>query len=159
LLGINEGLGKHLIYILNIFEPTMIWYYVTSAAYVTTSVSIKLSLLFQYLRLFRGDYRRTLVLVLLVIVALWGSVFTFMSWFPCFPVSAYWNRYLVPSGKCYGFGYRTVEEARDTLFAFSGSNMILDLAIFLVPLTEYFRPGLQRKQVLAMTGLFAFGFM
>jgi hypothetical protein len=66
---------------------------------------------------------------------------------------------MIPPAKCYGFGYRTIKEAKDALFAFSGSNTILDLAIFLVPLTEYFRPGLSRKQVLAMTGLFAFGSM
>jgi hypothetical protein len=137
----------------------MIWYYLTSAAYVTTSVCIKLSLLFQYLRLFRGDYRRNLVLGLLTIVAIWGSVFLFMTWFPCFPVSGFWDRYSSPAAKCYGFGYRTVKEAKDALLAFSGSNMVLDLAIFLVPLTEYFRPGLNRKQVLAMTGLFGFGVM
>jgi hypothetical protein len=159
LLGINEGLGKHLVFIIDIFEQTMIWYYVTSAAYVTTTVCIKLSLLFQYLRLFRGDYRRNLVLGLLAIVVLWGSGFMFMSWFPCFPVSGYWNRYLVSGATCYGFGYRTVKEAKESLFAFSGSNMALDLVIFLVPLTEYSRPGLDRKQVLAMTGLFGFGVM
>jgi hypothetical protein len=159
LLGINAGLGKHLALIFDIFEQTMIWYYITSAAYVTTTVCIKLSLLFQYLRLFRGDYRRNIVLGLLTIVALWGSVFMFMSWFPCFPVSGYWDRYRKPPAKCYGFGYRTIKEAKDALFAFSGSNMVLDLAIFLVPLTEYFRPGLDRKQVLAMTGLFGFGVM
>ncbi|XPS76820.1 hypothetical protein M3J09_008865 [Ascochyta lentis] len=35
--------------------------------------------------------------------------------------------------------------------------MFFDIVIFMVPLTEYFRPGLRRKQVLAMTGLFIMG--
>jgi hypothetical protein len=83
----------------------------------------------------------------------------FMAWFPCFPVSGFWTANLFPPAKCYGFGYRNIKETKNTLFAFSGSNMVLDVAIFLLPLTEYFRPGLKRKQVLAMTGLFAFGFM
>jgi hypothetical protein len=51
------------------------------------------------------------------------------------------------------------QRSENTLFAFSGSNMILDVAIFLVPLTEYLKPGLKRKQVLAMTGLFGLGAM
>jgi hypothetical protein len=35
--------------------------------------------------------------------------------------------------------------------------MLFDIAIFHVPLTEYFRQDLRRKQILAMTGLFALG--
>jgi hypothetical protein len=159
LLGIHGGVGKHLIYILDILEPTMTWFYVANAAYTTTAVCIKLSLLFQYLRLFREGYRRTMTLVLLAVVILWGSAFTFMAWFPCFPVSGFWNKHMIPPAKCYGFGYRTIKEAKDTLFAFSGSNMFLDLAIFLVPLTVYFKPDLKRKQVLAMTALFVLGSM
>jgi hypothetical protein len=133
--GLDEGIGKHIIYNLNILEPTMIWFHVANAAYIMTTLFVKLSLLFQYLRLLREGYRRTITLILLTIVSLWGLAFTFMAWFPCFPVSGFWN----------------------TLFAFSGSNMILDIAIFLLPLTEYFKPDLRRKQVLAMTGLFALG--
>lgn len=137
----------------------MIWFYVANAAYIMTTVCVKLSLLFQYMRLFREGYRRTITLTLFTIVVLWGTVFTFMAWFPCFPVSGYWNKRMIPPAKCYGFGYRTIDEAKNTLFAFSGSNMILDIAIFILPLTEYFKPDLRRKQVLAMTGLFAFGSM
>jgi hypothetical protein len=157
--GLEEGMGKHLITIIDILEPTMIWFYIANAGYVMTAVCIKLSLLCQYLRMFSEGYRRTITFALLIIVALWGAAFTFMAWFPCFPVSGFWNKNLVPPAKCYGFGYRTITEAKNTLFAFSGSNMILDIAIFLVPLTEYFKPNLKRKQVLAMTGLFGLGAM
>ena len=62
-----------------------------------------------------------------------------------------------PPAKCYGFGYSHFREVKDTLLAQSGSNMCLDFLILFIPLTEYFKPGLRRKQVLAMTGLFAFG--
>ena len=133
----------------------MIWYYVMNAAYTMTTACIKLSLLFQYLRLFREGYRRTTSIVLLVLVILWGGTFIFMAWFPCFPVSGFWNKQMIPPAKCYGFGYWTVKEVKETLLAFAGSNMTLDVAIFLLPLTEYFRPNLKRKQVLAMTSLFA----
>jgi hypothetical protein len=157
--GLQQGVGKHLIYILGILEPTMRWFYVANAAYTTTTVFIKLSLLFQYRRIFQEGYRRIMVLVLLVLVMIWGFGFAFIAWFPCFPVSGFWNKRMIPPANCYGFGYRTIKEAKDTLFAFSGSNMILDLAIFLVPLTEYFRSGLKRKQALAMTALFILGSM
>jgi hypothetical protein len=154
-----QGFGQHILFLIGNIEPTMIWFYITNAAYTTTSVVIKLSLLFQYMRLFREGYRRTLTLALLALVTLWGGAFVFMAWFPCFPVHGFWDKTIVPQAKCYGFGFRTVPEVKGTLFAFAGTNMGLDICIFLVPLTEYFRPGLKRRQLLAMTGLFAIGFM
>lgn len=129
--------------------------YVTNAAYHTTTALIKMSLLLQYLRLFRQGTLRYVCMILLVVVTIWGIAFSFLGWFPCIPVSGFWHR--TASSKCYGFGYRTIEETRMTLFLFAGTNMFFDLVIFLIPLTEYSRPGLRRKQVLAMTGLFAIG--
>ncbi len=133
----------------------MKYLYVTNAAYHTTTALIKVSLLLQYLRLFQRGTLRYLTIVLLFVVVCWGLAFAFLAWFPCLPVSGFWHR--VDSSKCYGFGYRTMEEAKMTLLIFAGTNMFLDIVIFMIPLTEYFRPGLTRKQVLAMTGLFAMG--
>lgn len=82
-----------------------------------------------------------------------------MAWFPCFPIKGFWDKQMDPPARCYAFGYRTTDEARATLLAFAGSNMFLDLMIFIVPLTEFFRPNLKRQQVIALTGLFAVGFM
>jgi hypothetical protein len=137
----------------------MAYFYVANAAYIMTAVCIKLSLLLQYLRVFREGKWRIVTLGLLAVVIIWGGVFSFMGWFPCFPISGFWNKQQQPSPKCYGFGYRTLKEAKDTLFVFSGSNMVLDLVVFLLPLTEYFKPNLKKQQILAMTGLFALGSM
>ncbi|KAF9702001.1 hypothetical protein EKO04_001061 [Ascochyta lentis] len=155
--GLKNGIGQHLIYILSTLPATMKWFYVANAAYTSTTVCIKLSLLCQYLRLFRKSCHRTITLILLVVVILWGGAFSFMAWFPCFPISGFWNKSMSPPAKCYAFGYRTTVEAKSTLLAFAGSNMFLDFVVFLIPLKEYFRPNLKRKQVLAMTGLFAVG--
>jgi hypothetical protein len=137
------GFGQHILFLIGDIKPVMVWFYISNGAYTTTSVIIKLSLLFQYRRLFREGYRRTLTVILLAVVMLWGFTFVFMAWFPCFPVSGFWNKTMIPQAKCYGFG----------------TNMGLDIAIFLLPITEYFRPGLVRRQLLAMTGLFAIGLM
>lgn len=155
--GTNHGLGQHLIYILGILPSMMKWLYVTNAAYHTTAAFIKVSLLLQYLRLFRDGTRRKVCLVLLAVVILWGLTFSFMAWFPCFPVSGFWDRQRVPPATCYAFGYATVNGAKDTILSFAGTNMALDIAIFAVPLTEYMRKDLRRKQIIAMTGLFALG--
>jgi hypothetical protein len=129
--------------------------YVTNAAYHTTTALIKLSLLLQYLRLFRQGTLRYITMILLGSVAAWGIAFSFLAWFPCLPVSGFWDR--KPESVCYGFGYRTADEAKMTLLFFAGTNMFFDIVIFLIPLTEFFRPGLRKKQVLAMTGLFTMG--
>jgi len=155
--GTRYGLGRHLIYSLDIVPETMHWLYFTNATYHTTTTFIKISLLLQYLRLFRDGLRRRICFVLLGIVILWGLAFMFMAWVPCFPISGFWNRTAVPAAKCYGFGYSTAADARLAVLAFSITNMLLDLAMFAVPLTEYFRSDLGRKQILAMTGLFALG--
>jgi hypothetical protein len=157
--GVKNGIGQHLITILSRLPTAMKWFYVANAAYTSTTVCIKLSLLCQYLRLWSNGYRRHVTIVLMVLVALWGSAFQFLAWFPCFPVKGFWDKQMDPPAKCYGFGYRTTDEAKATLLAFAGSNMFLDLMIFMVPLTEYFRPNLKRQQVTALTGLFAVGSM
>ncbi|KAI4942274.1 hypothetical protein J4E91_010248 [Alternaria rosae] len=155
LQGTKYGMGHHLIYSLQVLQPTMIWLYITNAAYHTTTAFIKISLLLQYLRLFQQGVRRIICIVLLALVIIWGLTFSFMAWVPCFPVRNFWDRQ--PGSKCYGFGYRSVNEAKFTILAFAATNMAFDIAIFLVPITEYFRKDLRRKQVLAMTGLFALG--
>jgi hypothetical protein len=155
--GIKYGLGHHLVYIMDKLQTLMKYLYVTNAAYHTTTALIKVSLLLQYLRIFRQGILRYICIILLVLVASWGLAFSFLAWFPCLPVSGFWNR--TASSKCYGFGYRTMDETKMTLFAFAGTNMFFDIVIFAIPLTEYFRPGLRKKQLLAMTGLFAVGLL
>lgn len=155
--GTRYGLGHHLIYTLNLFRPTMHWLYVSNATYHTCTCFIKISLLLQLLRLYREGPRRKICIILLGIVIIWGSAFMFMAWVPCFPVSGFWDRTMIPPAKCYGFGYGSAEGSRLAVLAFSITNMVFDLAIFTVPLSEYFRKDLGRKQVLAMTGLFSLG--
>ena len=150
--GIKYGLGHHLVYIINTFPTMMKHLYVTNAAYHTTTALIKISLLLQYLRLFRKGTLRYVTMILLGVVTAWGIAFSFLAWFPCLPVSGFWDR--KPDTVCYGFGYKTATEARMTLLFFAGTNMFFDIVILLIPLTEFFRPGLARKQVLAMAGLF-----
>ncbi|KAH9874361.1 hypothetical protein IAQ61_003550 [Plenodomus lingam] len=155
--GTRYGLGRHLIYNLNLIQQTMQWLYVTNAAYHTTTAFIKISLLLQYLRIFRDGLRRHVCLVLLGIVIVWGSAFAFMTWVPCFPISGFWNRQTDPPPKCYGFGYDNMDEAKIAVLSFSISNMVLDVAIFLIPLSEYFKRNIGKKQLFAMTGLFCLG--
>jgi hypothetical protein len=157
LTAINFGLGQHIVYVLPTYQSMVKWMYVSNAAYHTTTALIKISLLLQYLKLFRKGLLRHITIILLVLVTLWGLGFSFLAWFPCIPVSGMWDR--TRDSKCYGFGAAVLSEVRVVLFTFASTNMFLDVVIFAIPLTEYFRPGLRRKQILAMTGLFFLGSM
>ena len=150
-------MGHHLVYSFKVIKPTMILLWLSNAAFHATTACIKVSLLLQYLRLFKEGIRRKVCIVMLVIIATWGLAFSFMAWFPCFPVSSFWDR--TNGGKCYGFGFRTAVESKSFVLAFASTNMIFDIAIFFIPLTEFLRPDLKRKQLLAMTGLFSLGSM
>jgi hypothetical protein len=140
-------------------KPLMQYLYVTNAAYHTTTAFVKVSLLCQYLRMFTDGPRRITCIVVLCFVVLWGAAFSFMAWVPCLPVSGFWNRLQTPAPRCFAFGYRTIKEAKYFILGFASSNMFLDIVVFLIPLTEYLKPGLRRKQILAMTGLFILGAM
>ena len=158
-IGVKHGLGQHLIFIFSTLPAAMRWFYVANAAYTSTTVCIKLSLLRQYQRFFRESYRRVVILIVLVIVIVCGIAFSFMAWFPCFPIRGFWDKTMSPSAECYTFGYRTTVKAKPTLLTFAVSKLFLGIVVFLIPPTEYFRFSLKRKQVLAMTSLFAVGLM
>ncbi|KAF2115940.1 hypothetical protein BDV96DRAFT_599480 [Lophiotrema nucula] len=156
--GTYYGIGKHLLYIsASDIVTTMKWLYVQNASYYTTTALIKMSLLCQYLRIFRGGFLRAVTLCLLVLVTLWGFAYSFMAWFPCFPVAGFWDRTNHPNAKCYGFGFGDINGAMAAFVSFAATNMFFDTAIFLVPMAEYLKPGLRRKEVLALSGLFILG--
>ena len=130
-------------------------FYVENATYVTNTALIKISLLFQYLRVFKEGIVRWICICLLIFVALWGTAFGFMAWFPCFPVRGYWDRSIGP--RCYGYGYNDNATFIATFQTHTAINMMLDLAIFLIPLVLYRQRGLRRQSLFALTGLFTLG--
>ncbi|KAF2645529.1 hypothetical protein P280DRAFT_503661 [Massarina eburnea CBS 473.64] len=160
LLIFNYGFGLHLATVYQnpvdlIACMKLLW--LQHAAYHTCSGFVKLSLLSQYLRMFKDGRVRKVIQALLVCVAIWAIFWFFASWFPCFPVKGFWDRAIVPAPKCWGLGYSSVESAMSFMYAFGGSNMFLDTAIFIIPMTMYFRKGIGKKEILALTALFLLG--
>ncbi|KAF7448270.1 hypothetical protein A1F99_076340 [Pyrenophora tritici-repentis] len=130
-------------------------YYLEVAVYVTNCGVIKLALLFQYLRIFKAGKMRYVCIGLLVVVSLWCIGFSITAWFPCFPISGYWNRALNP--KCYGYGLDNLDTFIGMYISQAATNMVLDMAIFMTPMVLFRTPNLRMKNVLAMTGVFTFG--
>lgn len=58
-------------------------FYFENALYITNTAVIKLSLLLQYLRIFKAGTMRWVCVSLFVLISLWGLTYSFMAWFPC----------------------------------------------------------------------------
>jgi hypothetical protein len=123
--------------------------------YITNTALVKISLLFQYLRIFKSGTMHRICLVLITIISVWGLGYSFMAWVPCFPVSSYWNR--TNTTKCYGFGFDNVEQFIALFESHTALNMTFDILVFLTPMVLFRQPNLKWKNVVAMTGVFVFG--
>ena len=130
-------------------------FYIEHNLYLTQTAIIKVSLVLQYLRIFKAGGMRWLCLSLLIVISLWGLAFSIMGWFACSPISAFWHR--TYEAKCYGFGFRDPDSFTAMFKAHSATNMFLDLAVFATPLVLFRTPNLKYKNVLALAGVFIFG--
>lgn len=69
---------------------------------------VKLSLLFQYLRVLNEDpdaeqpKTRIAIIFLIVATSVWGVVYSILAWVPCIPVEGHWN--FDESATRYGYG-------------------------------------------------------
>lgn len=132
--------------------------YVMHACYPTATALIKLAILFQYLRLFdetKSILRQT-TFVMIGIVSLWGLAFSFISWFPAFPVSAEWD-FNDTSGVRYGFGSLDPSSVVAASLAQTSTNMVLDLIVLAIPVSYYLQPKLNWKSQASLMVLFSLG--
>jgi hypothetical protein len=97
---------------------------------------IKLSLLFQYLRIFDSGIMRTVCITLIAMVAAWGFAFSLLAWVPCVPVSLFFN--WVPDANCWAFGSLHPEVFFATYTSHAVLNMFFDFLVLLVPVQLYF---------------------
>jgi hypothetical protein len=129
--------------------------YLGLGSFCMATIFIKLSILFQYLRIFEKGRIRMLCLVMLIITGLWGFAFAFISWFPCFPVRAAWNKEI--KGRCYGFMSDNALEFTLALESHASTNMLLDIIILVIPMVLFRQPGLTKRQIWGMIGIFSLG--
>lgn len=103
-------------------------FYCLGAGYVGSSGYIKISLLFQYMRVFeKGSRPYRIAQCMIVFIGLWTFGFVFTNWFGCFPSpSNFWDK----RGKgCYGSFSNNIFERNRTIEAHSGGNTIQDFMI------------------------------
>ncbi|CBX96341.1 hypothetical protein IAQ61_001510 [Plenodomus lingam] len=115
--------------------------YTTNIAYCASSALIKLSIMFQFLRLFAEScpshrscqYRIAcrLTWLLIIITTIWGIVFFFIAIFPCRPIEKNW--YPSMEGQCFGWGSKDPDTFFPMFLGHSVSNSVLDIAVLALP--------------------------
>lgn len=133
-------------------------FYVANATYITSTTLLKLSLLCQYLRIFKDGILRTSCFVLISFCLVWGCISSFMAWFPCFPIKAYWDWSIVDAN-CYAFGSKIEGPFVQTYVSHAAFNLVLDFAILVLPAPIIFQKALSGKQKLSALGLGAMGML
>lgn len=126
---------------------------------------IKLSLLTQYQRMLdeRPDIPhhklRLAVRALTAVVALWGLAWSLVAWIPCWPIGADWD-FTDTHATRWGYGTRTASVFVGTFYAHAASNMVLDLAVLLVPCLSrgiWEAVATNRKSRVGLLALFSLG--
>lgn len=133
------------------------YFYAENALYCTETAVIKISLLLQYLRIFKAGTMRWVCICLLGIITMWGIAFSVMAWVPCMPVRAFWDRFAYPDAKCWGFGFAELESFTAVFVSHTALNMLFDFIVFVVPMVLFTKPNLRTKNVVAMSVIFVIG--
>lgn len=173
---VNVGLGTHFVLLgVDGMKKFIKMFWWCNATYNMAMTAIKLSLLFQYLRLLNDHpeqgggpgAQRPLRLVrlairgMIVVTATWGLIYSIIAWVPCAPVSADWN-FDDTSAHRYGYGSLDTSTFVATYLVHGACNMAIDIAIFTLPLfsrSMWATAGRQKQSRIAMICLYALGVM
>ncbi|TQN64425.1 hypothetical protein CSHISOI_10995, partial [Colletotrichum shisoi] len=150
-------MGKHIYYLsADQVQNYLRTFYVANASYVLSTAFIKISLLFQYLRIFdQPSFSRRLCIFTIVFTSLWSLAYSFLGWVPCLPVRAYWD-WSVPATR-WAYGSLTPEIFSATYESHSAINVALDLLVLAIPIPIYFRTNVPFKSKLGLLALLAIG--
>lgn len=134
-------------------------FYFSNASFSTSNALVKLSILLQYVRVFQDRMERLKIAarVLIAVVSIWGFAFSFMAWFPCFPVQQFYR--LGSESNCYGYGSTKPMEVYNIVVASNATNMALDFIILVLPIPLLFSDDTIRRTKLGLVALFILGAM
>ncbi|KAK3356509.1 hypothetical protein B0T25DRAFT_474477 [Lasiosphaeria hispida] len=158
LLTIKYGAGRHfLLLTVGDVRKYFVLFYVLNVSLNLAAAFIKLSLLFQFIRMFdKGTWAHRLSVVGIVLVTIWGVAFTFLSIFPCTVISDSWN-ILSRDSRCWGYASQNPDMFTATLVSHNTLNTFFDLYITLIPFQLYFQPGIALRTRLGLMVLLLMG--
>ncbi|KAK1566070.1 uncharacterized protein LY79DRAFT_529490 [Colletotrichum navitas] len=151
------GLGRH-IGTLSAYEVKayLRTFYVANGTYQISTALMKISLLFQYLRIYdQPSFIRRACIFTLVVVAVWAIPYTVVSWIPCMPVQAYWD-WSIPATR-WAYGSLDAKVFSTTYESHAAVNIALDLLVLMLPVPLYFEPNMPLRSRLGLLVLLSMG--
>ncbi|OTB10577.1 hypothetical protein K445DRAFT_70015, partial [Daldinia sp. EC12] len=121
----------------------------SSIAWLIGTVSIKLSVLTLYTRIFSIKSFKKWAYILMAIVACYGIAFMALFMTICHPIDQLWNP--VPGGYCRN---TSIQEYTSVSF-----NLIIDLCIFLLPMPWLWGLQMPSRNKVAISIMFGIGFV
>ncbi|KAI7782731.1 uncharacterized protein LA080_012922 [Diaporthe eres] len=125
---------------------------------------VKLSLLFQYLRLLdenpetKQPKTKITIIFLIVVTSIWGVVYSILAWVPCIPVEGHWH--FDETAMRYGYGSDEVGPFVATYIIHGACNMLIDIAVLAIPVfsrSMWVTADEELKSRIAMIGLYILG--
>ena len=110
-------------------------------------------MLFLYLRIFPGTSFRLVTHVLIAFIVAVSIAFITVTIFQCKPISAFWDKTLLknPANHCF--------KAKAFWFSYSVINIVSDVLILLLPISEVIKLQLPRREKVALCGVFSLGIL
>ena len=110
----------------------------------------KCSLLFFYLRVFRGKLFSVITWATITLAAMWAISFFFSLLFACTPIHLYVREGITtPDVSCIN--------TTQVYYAVSISDFVIDVVILVIPVPFIWRLHMKPAQKVAVTGIFALG--
>ncbi|KAF2754681.1 hypothetical protein EJ05DRAFT_503633 [Pseudovirgaria hyperparasitica] len=156
---VRYGLGQHWKTLsTDEWEPYLFWTWLANPFLALSLTLVKLSVLFQYMRLCSGSsFRvfRNVCVGLMVVVSAWGIAYICLMIFACDPIRAFWTA--DGPRKCIFFGSDNPDEKIRAYLSHTASNMVLDAMIFCLPLHIFYKMQLEKKSKWGFAGIFLSG--
>ncbi|KAI5459702.1 CFEM domain-containing protein [Mariannaea sp. PMI_226] len=126
------------------------YFYITTMFYLMQLITIRLAMLFFYLRIFPSKNTRRILWALIAILCMLGVVFMLVSIIPCWPIDYLWNMWDGEhQGKCLNIhlmGWLT-----------GISTICLSIAILVTPLWELKGLNLKTSKKIGVAAMFILG--
>ncbi|KAF2870406.1 hypothetical protein BDV95DRAFT_629553 [Massariosphaeria phaeospora] len=154
----SDGMGKHF---WTLDPHTQMDYFKhiwsSNVCYTAATTFIKLSLLFQYLRLFDMQNRRAHIVAwsLIVFISLWGTTFFLLALFSCKPIAKNWNSKL--PGTCVAWGSKDPDVFFASWVSHAATNMVLDMLVLMAPIPFIKRLRIGGRSRIGLVALFVMG--
>ena len=124
-------------------------FYASILVYNASLVTVKISILLMYRRIFVTPKMRWATLIGLIIICAWGISLVSSLAMICLPIQALWDHTV--KGHCMPFV--------PAFFAPACINMVTDFAIFLLPLPAIKKLNLPRRQKIILAFILCLGLL